>query len=96
MNNSKDLALMLQSKTPIVVIESHDEPQVLEMLADQVSHFRADNYRPIFRWTVTDGLQRLDIDLEPQAFTAEPTEVLKHIRALKQPGIYVLLDYHPF
>ncbi|MEM7284622.1 MAG: AAA family ATPase [Pseudomonadota bacterium] len=96
MDNSKDLRLVLQSKTPIIVIESHDEAQVLAMLADQVSHFRADSYRPIFRWTVTDGLQRLDIELEPQTFTAEPTEVLKHIRALTRPGIYVLLDYHPF
>ncbi len=96
MDNSNDLKLILQSKTPIIVIESHDESQILTMLADQVSHFKASSYRPIFRWTVTDGLQRLDIDLEPQAFTAEPTEVLKHIRAITQPGIYVLLDYHPF
>lgn len=96
MHNAKDLRLVLQSKTPVVVIESHDEAQLLEMLADQVKHFRADSYRPIFKWTVTDGMQRLDIDLDPQTFTAEPTEVLKHIRSLKQPGIYILLDYHPF
>lgn len=96
MDNSKDLRLVLRSKTPIIVIESHDEAQLLKMLSDQVQHFRADEYRPIFRWTVTDGLQRLDIDLEPQTFTSEPTEVLKHIRSLRQPGIYILLDYHPF
>ena len=51
---------------------------------------------PLFRWTVTDGLQRLDISLEPQLHNSEPTEVLRHIRALSKPGIYVLLDYHPY
>ncbi len=54
------------------------------------------NYLPLFRWTVTDGLQRLDIALEPQTLNSEPTDVLKHIRAVTKPGIYVLLDFHPF
>jgi SpoVK/Ycf46/Vps4 family AAA+-type ATPase len=54
------------------------------------------NYQPLFRWTVTDGLQRIDIALEPQPLNSEPTEVLKHIRAVSKPGIYVLLDFHPF
>ena len=51
---------------------------------------------PLFRWTVTDGLQRLDIDLEPQTLNSDPTDVLKHIRAVTKPGIYILLDFHPF
>ena len=55
-----------------------------------------DNYMPLFRWTVTDGLQRLDIALEPQPLNSDPSEVLKHIRAVQKPGIYVLLDFHPF
>jgi SpoVK/Ycf46/Vps4 family AAA+-type ATPase len=56
----------------------------------------ATDYMPLFRWTVTDGLQRLDIDLEPQLLNSEPADVLKHIRAVSKPGIYVLLDFHPF
>jgi SpoVK/Ycf46/Vps4 family AAA+-type ATPase len=54
------------------------------------------DYLPLFRWTLTDGLQRQDIALEPQKMNAEPTDVLKHIRAVSKPGIYVLLDFHPF
>jgi len=50
----------------------------------------------LFRWTITDGLQRIDISLEPQALNSEPTDVLKHIRAVSKPGTYVLLDFHPF
>jgi len=69
---------------------------MLEMLQSITISGAALNYQPLFRWTVTDGLQRIDIALEPQPLNSEPTEVLKHIRAVSKPGIYVLLDFHPF
>ena len=96
MDRQQDLRLVLQSRTPIVVIESTDEPRVVDMLQAACMANAADNWVPIFRWTVTDGLQRLDIDLEPQTINSDPSEVLKHIRAVRKPGIYVLLDFHPF
>ncbi len=86
----------MRSQTPIVVIETRDESRVLEMLKSIAVSSAGENYQPLFRWTVTDGLQRIDIELEPQPLNSEPTEVLKHIRAVSKPGIYVLLDYHPF
>ena len=45
---------------------------------------------------MTDGLQRLDLDLEPQRHNAAPADVLRHIRATQKPGLYALLDFHPF
>jgi hypothetical protein len=56
----------------------------------------ASAYRPLFRWSITDGLQRLDLELAPQRHNAEPEEVLRHIRAVAKPGVYALLDFHPF
>jgi hypothetical protein len=91
-----DLELILRSRTPIVVIESQDEARVLELLQSISIGRASDVYLPLFRWTITDGLQRLDISLEPQTLNSEPTDVLKHIRAVSKPGIYVLLDFHPF
>ena len=96
MDRRHDLEVVLRSRTPIIVIESSDEARVLEMLQSITVSGVGGNYLPLFRWTVTDGLQRLDIALEPQAINAEPTDVLKHIRAVNKPGIYVLLDFHPF
>lgn len=96
MAGQHDLELILRSRTPIVVIESHDEARMLELLQSISVRRATDNYLPLFRWTITDGLQRLDISLEPQAINSEPTDVLKHIRAVTKPGIYVLLDFHPF
>ena len=96
MDQRHDLELILRSRTPIIVIESQDEARVLEMLQGIAISRSSDAYAPLFRWTITDGLQRIDISLEPQALNSEPTDVLKHIRAVSKPGIYVLLDFHPF
>jgi len=96
MNGNHDLELILGSRTPIVIIESQDEARILELLQSITLRRASTKYLPLFRWTITDGLQRLDISLEPQAINSEPTDVLKHIRAVSKPGLYVLLDFHPF
>ena len=96
MDGSHDLELILRSRTPIVIIESQDEARMLELLQAIALRRSTTSYIPLFRWTITDGLQRLDISLEPQAINSEPTDVLKHIRAVSKPGLYVLLDFHPF
>ena len=96
MGQRHDLELILRSRTPIVVIESQDEARVLQLLQSIAVSRAGDDYAPLFRWTITDGLQRIDISLEPQSLNSQPTDVLKHIRAVSKPGIYVLLDFHPF
>lgn len=96
MDRRHDLEVVLRSRTPIIVIETRDETRILEMLQSINLAGSAAGYLPLFRWTITDGLQRLDIALEPQMLNSEPTDVLKHIRAVRKPGIYVLLDFHPF
>lgn len=96
MDQRHDLEVLLRSRTPIIVIETHDEARILETLQTMTIRSSVDAYLPLFRWTVTDGLQRLDIALEPQTINAEPTDALRHIRAVTKPGIYVLLDFHPF
>ena len=96
MDGRHDLKLIMRSRTPIVVIESQDEARMLELLQSIAMSNATDAYMPLFRWTITDGLQRIDIALEPQPLNSEPSDVLKHIRAVPKPGIYVLLDFHPF
>ena len=96
MDGRHDLELILRSRTPLIVIESQDEQRMLEILKSVTMARATQEYMPLFRWTITDGLQRLDIDLEPQSINSAPTDVLKHIRAVSKPGVYVLLDFHPF
>ncbi len=96
MDGNHDLELILRSRTPIIIIESQDEARILGLLQAIALRRATTSYVPLFRWTITDGLQRLDISLEPQTINSEPTDVLKHIRAVSKPGLYVLLDFHPF
>ena len=96
MDRQHDLELILRSRTPMVAIETRDESRLLELLKSITIARASDGYLPLFRWTVTDGLQRLDISLAPQLHNSGPDEVLRHIRAVTKPGIYVLLDFHPY
>ena len=96
MDQQRDLELILRSRVPIIVIETHDESRTLDLLQTIAISRETDGYVPLFRWTVTDGLQRLDIALKSQLHNADPAEVLKHIRAVNNAGIYVLLDFHPY
>ena len=65
MDRRQDLEIILRSRTPIIVIETQDEARVLDVLKSISIQSSSSEYLPLFRWTVTDGLQRLDIDLEP-------------------------------
>jgi len=92
MKELRDLELTLSSHTPILAIESLEERRLLEML----TRLSMRQTYPFFQWTVTDGVRRLDFDAPPQRLTADPTDALKHIKAVPSPGFYVLLDFHPY
>jgi SpoVK/Ycf46/Vps4 family AAA+-type ATPase len=96
LDRQRDLELVLRSRIPVVVIETREERRMLDLLRSITVGSAGGEYVPLFRWTITDGLQRLDIELEPQLHNAEPPDVLKHIRAVTKPGIYVLLDFHHY
>src|ERR1700728_44137 len=93
-----DLGALLRSRVPMIVIESRDEPQVLKALVRACpSQVVGGSDLPLFQWTVTDGLKRIDRDLgAPQRTVAEPADVLRHIRATNLPGVFALLDFHPY
>lgn len=93
----RDLLVLLRSRVPLVLIETRDEPRVLETLSSLALELSRPLHTPVFKWTLTDGLVRLDIDLgAAQRHNAEPEEVLRHIRAVDKAGVYVLLDFYPF
>lgn len=87
-----DLEILLRSDSPIVLIESIEEPRVLELFAGLAIRLG----EPAFRWSVTDGLCRIELDSAPQTRFADPTDVLRHLRATQQRGIYLMLDFHPY
>ena len=92
MDDCKDLELVLRSRTPIVVVETHEEARVIELLQRIASRM----VTPLFRWSVTEGLRRIDKEMAAQKHNSEPAAVLGHIRSAKTMGLYVLLDFHPY
>jgi len=89
---NRDLELIFTSHIPIVVIQSHEERRVMEILKLMAIKMA----KPLFQWTITEGLQRMDIVLEPQKHNSDPDTVLKHIKSAENDAIYVLADFHPY
>ncbi|AZQ11749.1 AAA family ATPase [Shewanella khirikhana] len=92
MQDVQDLTAVLRSNTPIVVIETYEEYRVIELL----KRVAATLYQPLFTWSITSGLSRVDKDMGTQKFNADPGDLLGQIKATQQQGIYVLCDFHPF
>ena len=88
----KDLGLLLDSKVPILVIESFEEPRVLEM----ITRLAVKRALPLYAWSITEGLNRLGFGnrLSPADKSEDATDVLRLIKGTEEPGIYVLCDFH--
>ncbi|MCB0344456.1 MAG: AAA family ATPase [Bdellovibrionales bacterium] len=92
MNDSHDLEVALRSHTPLIVINSHEERRVEKMLQDNILRLG----KPIYKWTITDGLKRLDLHDNISPKLNDATAVLNHIREAKKAGCYMLVDFHPY
>ncbi|HXP64147.1 MAG TPA: AAA family ATPase [Steroidobacteraceae bacterium] len=93
----RELQSMLASRLALIVVESREEDRVLALVREVSLKVREGRGWGVFQWTVTEGLQRIDIDLGgPQRMLADPEQLLKHLKATPMPGIYVLLDFHPY
>lgn len=92
MPETQELVTLVQSRAPIVVVESVEEHRVVELLTKAAARMG----RGLFRWTVTEGLRRLGDRESRQEAVMEPGEVLRHIWAMQISGIYLLIDFHPF
>ncbi|MGW8310261.1 MAG: AAA family ATPase [Thiogranum sp.] len=91
-NSVNDLEVLLRSRIPIILVETSDELRALDIFSRLARRIA----QPVMRWSVTTGLQRLDLDLLTQPQAAEPAKLLERIKATATAGIYVLLDFHPY
>lgn len=92
MSDKHDLELLIKGHIPIISVETFEERRALDLMVKVATK----EYLPIFRWSVTEGLQRLDINLDAQKHVADPQDVLRHIKSSKLQGLYVLLDFDPY
>ena len=92
MNDLHDLELTLGSRVPLVSITSSEEKRVIGLL-EKISKRQQ---KPLFQWTATEGLRRLDELMLAQKHNSTPTTVLQHIKTMPLKGYFVLIDFHPY
>lgn len=95
MQDVNEIKLLLDSRIPLLVIETYEEKKALDVLLKVANKHGKD----LHRWSVTDGLSRLNFgpQLVPKGSELnEAEEMLRHIKQQMQPGMYALCDIHPF
>jgi len=93
MSELQDLVALIRANTPLIVIETRDEARVVELFRQAMMQA----WRTLYRWSITEGLRRLDLDREDAPeFDADASTTLRAIRDADQRGIYLLFDLHPY
>lgn len=89
----QDLAALIRANTPLIAIQTPDEARVVELFRRVL----VDVFRALYRWSITQGLSRLDMDREdPPEGPPDATSVLRAISSADQRGVYLLLDFMPY
>jgi len=92
MGGNQDLVTLLRARTPLLVIESTEEGLVL----DSFRHAIGQSLRPLFTWSITDGLRRIDMDDDGEAGLPDATLTLTSIKQRTEAGVFLLLDFQPY
>ncbi|MEY2429227.1 MAG: hypothetical protein QOJ40_2112 [Verrucomicrobiota bacterium] len=88
----RDLAAIIRSRTPLIAVESNEEPQIVQMVRQIGEQLQLKT----FRWTVTEGMQAFDPADQPQESVLKSQEVLSYIKNSARYCLFVLLDFHPY
>ncbi|HRQ66509.1 MAG TPA: AAA family ATPase, partial [Xanthomonadaceae bacterium] len=93
MFDHNDLAALIRAGHPLIVVETGEEA----MVVDAFRHVIALTWRPLWKWSLTRGLERLDMDMpEASPQGTDASQALRSIHECSERGIYLMLDFHPF
>src|SRR5512142_3041531 len=88
----RDLAAIIRSRTPLIAVESNEEPQIVSLVRQIGRQMQVKAYR----WTVTEGMQAFEPSDQPQMAVLKSQEVLNYIKSSSTHCLFVLLDFHPY
>ena len=86
-----ELELLIASRFPIIAIETHEEQRAIELLKRCGARLGL----PVFTWSLTSGWKPTHLQV-PLTGPLDPPAALRHVSQVRQPGVYALLDFHPF
>jgi len=92
MKDSHDLTLLLHSQIPIIFLETKEEHLAIDLLKKVSTNL----FIPLYHWSITEGLLRLEDGFSPQRHNTQPQDVLGHIKSSLHPGVFILSDFHPY
>src|SRR5438445_5227334 len=87
-----DLAAIIRSHTPLIAVETNEEPQIVSLVRQIAKRLQIKAYR----WTVTEGLQAFDASDQPSQSVLKSQEMLSFIKNLGSHCLFVLLDFHRY
>ena len=88
----QDLTAVIRSRTPLIVVETNEEPQIVQLVRQISQHLQLKAYR----WTVTEGMQAFEPADQPQQSVLKPQEILNYIKLSSSYSLFVLLDFRPY
>ena len=87
MQDVNEIKLLLDARIPLLVIETFEEKKALDVLLKVANKHGKD----LHRWSITEGLTRLNFgpQLVPKGSELnEPEEMLRHIKQQQQPAMF--------
>jgi SpoVK/Ycf46/Vps4 family AAA+-type ATPase len=87
----RDLELMIQSRYPLIAIETFEEARLERILAEVVTSLRV----PFFVWSVTTGLKRYG-SLTSIYDSQTPLKALNNVAAMPGEGLFLFKDLHRY
>ena len=88
----RDLEAIIRSRTPLIAVESNEEPQIVRLVRQIGKRLQVKTYR----WTVTEGLQAFEPCDQPKESVLKSHELLDYIKTSGSYCLFVLLDFHPY
>jgi SpoVK/Ycf46/Vps4 family AAA+-type ATPase len=83
------IALLIKARYPLMQLVTHEE-QRIERALDKMASKES---LPVWKWTLTHGLRGPN---GPVADTNDAAQALAALGALRDPGLFVFFDLHPF
>ena len=87
MDNTRDLKVLIASRYPLIMAESHDEVRFMALLRRAAGA----SALPVWTWTMTQGLRRDAVE-GPAYATLEADKALQFIATVTEPGVFVFND----
>jgi hypothetical protein len=86
-NKHDELRLLINSRHPILTVETSEEERLEAMLADVATELDV----PLYEWSVTTGLAKAHG--APMYNTDNPEQALSNIALIQGDGIFLLKDF---